>query len=152
MAERYKIIPAVFVMVIQDGKILLSRRSNTGWQDGNYGLPAGHGEDRETMREGAAREALEEVGVTIDSSDLELVLVQHGWYNDSHNPHARINFFFAVKKWNGTIENKEPDKCDDLKFFPLDQLPPNTIDHIRAAVESYKRGELYSEFGWKLEG
>ena len=148
MAERYKIIPAVFLMLIQNGTILLSRRSNTGWQDGNYGLPAGHGEDKETMREGVVREALEEIGIAIEASDLELVLTQHGWYHDSNNPHARINFFFIPKKWSGNIDNKEPDKCSDLQFSPLDDLPSNTIDHIRAAIESYKGGEHYSECGW----
>lgn len=59
MKERYKIIPEVFLLLIQDDKVLLSRRFQTGYEDGNYGLPAGHGEYGETMREGTAREALE---------------------------------------------------------------------------------------------
>src|SRR3989344_4788840 len=63
MNERYKIIPEVFLFLVVDGKILLSRRFQTGWEDGNYGLPAGHGEDGETMREGVRREAREEIGI-----------------------------------------------------------------------------------------
>lgn len=149
MKERYKIIPEVFLMLIRDGKILLLRRANTGYEDGNYGLPAGHGEDRETAREGIAREALEEIGITIALDDLQPALVQHRWCPDPGNPHARVGFYFVPKKWSNEPKNMEPEKCDDLQFFPLDNLPSNTIDHIRAAIESYKKGETYAEFGWE---
>ncbi len=149
MTERYKIIPEVFLMFLQEEKILLSRRKNTGWNDGSYGLPAGHGEDRETAREGTAREALEEVGITVVAKDLQHALTQHRWSEDPGNPHARVGFYFVPKKWQGEPRNMEPEKCDDLQFFPLTNLPPNTIDHIRAAIESYNKGEHYGEFGWE---
>ena len=35
-------IPAVYLLLVQDGKILLIRRCNTGYQYGNYSVPAGH--------------------------------------------------------------------------------------------------------------
>lgn len=79
MKDRFKIIPEVFLLLIQDKKILLSRRFQTGYEDGNYGLPAGHGEYGETMREGTAREALEEIGITIHPEDLEFAVTQHRW-------------------------------------------------------------------------
>jgi ADP-ribose pyrophosphatase YjhB (NUDIX family) len=149
MKERYKLIPEVFLLLVVDGKILLSRRFQTGYEDGNYGLPAGHGEDRETAREGTAREALEEIGITIDVNDLDFALVQHRWCADQGNQHARVGFYFTPRKWEGEPTNKEPDKCDDLKWFPLDALPSNTIGHVRAAIESYRKGILYSEYAWE---
>lgn len=149
MKERYKLIPEVFLMLIKDGKILLSRRKNTGWNDGNYGLPAGHGEDRETAKEGTAREALEEIGITIGLKDLEHVVTQHRWSDDPGNPHARVGFYFVPQKWQGEPRNMEPDKCDHLQFFPLDNLPPNVIDHVQSVIASYRKGEHYDEFGWE---
>jgi ADP-ribose pyrophosphatase YjhB (NUDIX family) len=148
MKERYKIIPEVFLLLVKDSSILLSRRLQTGYEDGNYGLPAGHAEDRETMREGIAREAHEEIGISVDVNDLEFVLTQHRWCPDPNNPHARVGFYFVPKKYNGEIYNAEPNKCDDLRFFPLDQLPPNMVNHVRGAIEAYKAGELYNEFNW----
>ena len=148
MKERFKIIPEVCVLVIKNNEILLSRRLNTGWEDGNYGLPAGHIEDGETMSEGAAREAHEEIGIEIDPKNLRHVHTQHRFADDPGNPHSRVGFYFVPTQYKGEIENKEPDKCSELKFFPLDQLPQNTIGHIRTAIECYRNGVTYSEFDW----
>ena len=151
MNERYKIIPEVFLFLVVDGKILLSRRFQTGWEDGNYGLPAGHGEDGETMREGVRREAREEIGIDIALDDLDFALVQHRWADDPGNPHARIGFYFTARKWKGEPVNKEPHKCDDLQWFPFDALPSNTVGHIRAAIDSYRTNITYSEYAWPRE-
>ncbi len=147
--ERHKIIPEVFLLLVQDDKVLLSRRFQTGYEDGNYGLPAGHGEYGETMREGTAREALEETGITIDPEDLEFVLTQHRWAPDPGNPHARIGFYFTPKKFTGTLHNAEPGKCDDLQFFSFSNLPTNIVPHVRAVIEAYQRGDTYTEFNWE---
>jgi 8-oxo-dGTP diphosphatase len=148
MKERFKIIPEVFLLLIQNGEVLLSRRFQTGYEDGNYGLPSGHGESGETMREGTAREAKEEIGVTIDPRDLEFVLTQHRYCNDNDNPHARVGFYFTPKKFTGAPCNAEPEKCDDLRFFPLEALPENIVPHVRAVLEAYKAGDKYNEFNW----
>jgi 8-oxo-dGTP diphosphatase len=44
-----------------DGQILFLERHNTGFQDGLYGLPAGHIEGYETYFEAIQREIREEV-------------------------------------------------------------------------------------------
>lgn len=148
MSERYKIIPEVFLLLVKDEQILLSRRFQTGWEDGNYGLPAGHGESEETMREGVARETQEEIGLKIPRDELDFQLVQHRWCSDPGNPHARIGFYFTARSWKGEPSNMEPNKCDDLSWFPIDELPKNTIGHVRAAIESYRKGAKYSEYEW----
>lgn len=149
MKERYKLIPEVFLFLIKNGKILLSRRFQTGYEDGNYGLPAGHGEDKETMCEGIVREAEEEIALKIRTSDLDFALVQHRWCPDVGNPHARVGFYFVPRSWNGEPFNNEPDKCDDLQWFPLDTLPDNTIGHVRAAIDAYRQGAKYAEYNWE---
>ncbi|MFQ6087067.1 MAG: NUDIX domain-containing protein, partial [Candidatus Bathyarchaeia archaeon] len=76
--ERPKLIPTVYLVLTKDNKILLSRRYNTGFHDGEYSFPAGHlhGED-ETLKQAMVREAKEEVGIEVDLADLELVHVMH---------------------------------------------------------------------------
>jgi 8-oxo-dGTP diphosphatase len=145
MKERFKLIPEVCLILVKDGKILLLRRQNTGWHDGDYCTPAGHAEDKETVREATAREAMEEVGIKIKPDDLEFVHVQHRWNGD----HSRIGFYFVPKYFEGEPHNMEPDKCDDIHWFPLDALPANTIAPFRFALECYTKGIKYSEFGWE---
>lgn len=142
--ERFKLIPSVYAFFIQERKILLLRRYQTGFEDGNYGLPAGHAEGKETMREALIREVFEEVGARINVDDSSLVLTMHRWCGD----HERIDLFFVVERWDGEVRNIEPNKCDDLSWFSLDQLPENTILYIRAAIDCYLEGEKYCEFGW----
>ncbi|HET9721669.1 MAG TPA: NUDIX domain-containing protein, partial [Candidatus Saccharimonadales bacterium] len=74
---RFKLILSVYVIMIREGKILLLRRANTGYEDGNYGLPSGHADGGETSRAATAREAKEEAGVTIKPGDLKLAHCMH---------------------------------------------------------------------------
>ncbi len=142
--ERFKLIPSVYMFLIQNEKILLLRRFNTGYEDGNYGLVAGHTDGEETMREAMIREAFEETGIKINTDALKLALTMHRWCGD----HERIDLFFTIERWEGEIKNMEPNKCDDLSWFPLNQLPENIIPYIRAAISCYINGTRYCEFGW----
>ena len=38
----YKLVAAVHLFLIRDGKVLLLRRFNTGYEDGQYSVIAGH--------------------------------------------------------------------------------------------------------------
>lgn len=143
MSDRFKLIASVYLLFIKDNQILLLRRKNTGYEDGNYGLVAGHLDEHESLTHGAIREAKEESGVDIDPKDLEVKTTMHRKQSDE-----RVDFFFEVKKWSGEIINTEPDKCDDLRWFPLNNLPSNIIPYIKQAIECYRKGILYSEFGW----
>jgi len=143
--ERFKLIPEVYLILVNDGKILLSRRFQTGYEDGNYSMVAGHADGNETMREAIARESKEEASITIDPLKMEHILTMHRWCGD----HERIGFYFTVDKWDGEIKNAEPEKCDDISWFPLDELPENTIPYIKNAIDCYKNNINYCEFGWE---
>ncbi len=133
MNDRFKMIASVYVLFERDGKILMSRRANTGYEDGNYGLVASHVEDNESLTQAAIREAKEEAGVDIAPEDLEVKTTMHRKQND-----IRVDFFFVAKKWKGEITNMEPDRCDDLSWFSLDELPPNTIPYTRQVIDCYQ--------------
>ena len=146
MKEYYPFIGASYLLLIRDNKILLLRRSNTGFMDGYYSLPAGHLDGEETVREGMAREALEEVGIMVRPEDLNVIHVMHR--KSPSSKRERMDFFMTATKYKGEITNCEPHKCDDLSWFRVDSLPENTIDYIRAVINSYINKEFYSEVGW----
>lgn len=138
----YTVVISSHVIFQQDNKVLLSRRYNTGYRDGEYSLPAGHIEETEFATAAAIREAEEEVGVRLKPEDLVPAHVMHRHGGD----HESINFFFTAKTWAGELKNTEPDKCDEIAWFDLDQLPTNTIPYVRAALEHYCNGRFFSEF------
>ena len=108
-------------------------------------MVAGHADGNETMREAIARESKEEAGITIDSLKMEHILTMHRWCGD----HERIGLYFTTDKWEGKITNIEPNKCDDISWFSLDELPENTIPYIKYAIDCYKNVIKYCEFGWE---
>lgn len=142
--ERFKIIPTVYLILMKNNKILLSRRFNTGFQDGNYSFPAGHLDGNETMIQAMIREAKEEIGVNLNPADLKLVHVMHR----KEPNEERVNFFFTAEKWNGEPKTMEPHKCDDLSWFEIDNLPSNTIPYIKQAIDCFQNKIFYSEIGW----
>jgi 8-oxo-dGTP diphosphatase len=146
MKERFKAIVSVYTLFVRDGKILMSRRANTGYADGQYSLVAGHAEGNEALTEATVRETKEEAGVQIEPTELSLKVVMH-----RIDDREQLDFFFECTRWKGNIKNMEPGKCDDLNWFPLDKLPTNTIPYIREAIRCYREGIIYSEFGWGKE-
>ena len=123
--------------------MLLLRRFGTGWRDGEYTLPAGHVDGSETIRAELCREALEEIGIAIEPRALKFAHVMH-----QRDNHEYIDFYFTTKTWNGEPKNCEPNKCDDLGWFSLKNLPENILPNVRQALAAYTSNESYSEFGW----
>lgn len=136
-------IISVYLFLDLDNKLLLMKRCNTGYMDGQYGLPAGHVEDGEPITTAMKRENKEEIGLDIPSSELKLVHIMHRKEQD-----IRLDFFFVINKWKGTPKNMEPDKCDDIRWFEINNFPSTTIGYIRDAFTSYKKDKLFSEVGW----
>ena len=137
-------IASSYLFLIKNEKILLSRRFQTGYQDGKFSLPAGHVEDQESVTAALCREVTEEIGLKILPKDAQLVHVMHRREDD-----IRMDFFFTAKRWRGALNNCEPKKCDLLKWFPLNRLPSTTIPYIRHAIKSYRKHIFFSEFGWQ---
>lgn len=137
----FKIIPSVHLFLAKDDKILLSRRYQTGYFDGNYSVPAGHLDGNETFTQGMVREAKEEIGIIVESADLELVHAM----NRMILGNERIDLFFTAKKWQGEPKIMEPEKCDDLSWFKLNNLPENIIPYIKQAIDCVKNNIIYSE-------
>jgi 8-oxo-dGTP diphosphatase len=140
---RFKVIPAVYLVLIEEDRILLARRYNTGFHDGEFSLPAGHLEPNETLAQAVVREGEEEIWIRLTLKDLELIHVMH-----RKEPHEnRVNFFFNAKKWKGEPKIMEPHKCDCLGWFDINKLPDDTIPYIKQAISYFLQKTPYSEHG-----
>jgi ADP-ribose pyrophosphatase YjhB (NUDIX family) len=143
--EHFKLIPTSHLILIKDDKILLLRRFNTGFEDGNYSVVAGHLDGDETFVQAMAREAREEAGIVIRPEDMKVVHVMH---RKCCPGVERIDFFIQAKKWKGEPKNMESDKCDELDWFETDKLPKNIIPYVKQAIECIRNNVFYSEHGW----
>ena len=64
--QRFRITTAVYIILIKNGKILLSLREGTGYMDGMYGLPSGHLEANESIADACIREIKEEININVE--------------------------------------------------------------------------------------
>jgi 8-oxo-dGTP pyrophosphatase MutT (NUDIX family) len=133
----------VHLFFFRGNQVLLIRRFNTGYADGQYSVPAGHLDGGETVIAAARREAMEEVGVGIDPQDIEFSSVMHRL-----NGEERVDFFVKIRDWAGEPANTEPEKCDDICWVDVNDLPANTIPYIRQALRNHFQENRFDEFGW----
>ena len=144
MTERFRPYAAVYLVLEKDGKILMAKRKNTGYQDGNYSLVSGHLDGGESATEALIREVQEEAGIRLKENDLKVVYVLHRLGDREY-----IDIYMKTDHWEGEIKNMEPEKCEELKWFPKDNLPENTVPEVRVVLEDIEKGLFYGEQGFK---
>jgi 8-oxo-dGTP pyrophosphatase MutT (NUDIX family) len=144
--SRFTLVPAAYIILRKENKVLLIRRANTGYLDGFYSLPSGHIDGEEPAIQAAVREAKEEVGIDIDASDLHFVHVIHRVAEEKD--HERVDFFFETSKWKGETTNREPEKCDDIQWFSDDNLPAQLSPVVKQALQKIVAGEQYSDLAF----
>ena len=145
--ERFRSLVAAALLLIKNNEVLLMQRANTGFGDGFWGLPGGSIDGNEPIKSALAREAFEELDITIDPSNLTLSSVLHV------APHFRTKeevflFGFSSPSFTGEIKNKEPHKCSDIAFFPIDALPKNILEGSFTLIQNLSSHNNFSELHW----
>lgn len=128
-------------LILNDkNEVLLVRRSKSSKTDaGMWSRPGGGVEFGETFEEAVKREMKEEVNL-----DIEVVR-----YLDYTND---LKFENGVKKhWitlgflgrvvSGEVKNLEPDKHEEVRWFPLDKLPENLTIYTKRGIEALLKGK-----------
>lgn len=152
MAERFLARSSALLLLFREGadgrEILLQRRQHTGYADGHWECAAsGHVEAGETMAEAAIREAQEELGIAIERSELRLLTLMHKYTPETG--HVYYSGYFTALCYRGTPHRREPEKCAELRWFPLDGLPEGLLEDRRLAIAHALAGIPYSEWGWE---
>ena len=142
MTTRKTFLVSTHLYLRKDDTILLYLRK--WWnQDMMYNLIAWHLDWWEDPKNATIREAYEEAGITIKKEDLifETVAYSMTWKWQEY-----IQFYFSCDKWDWEIKNMEQDRCYEMKFFLINNLPKNISPYIKKAINDYKNWEKYGEY------
>ena len=143
--KRHSAVPAVYILMKKEDKVLLMLRHNTGYFDDWFALPSGHLEENELPFEAMAREAKEEVGVDLIQDKTMFV---HAMYRTACDATGdRCDYFFVADEWHGEPSNMEEHKCRKLEWYSMGGLPENLMPHVRKGIEAIHRNESFSELG-----
>lgn len=133
------------VLLTRKGKVLLHRRSNTGWADGMLAIPGGHLNEGETARQAAVREAMEELGLAISIERLNFLA--NALVRSNHEYIYQV--FLVELKDSEKPANTEPEKCSELVWCDPKNLPSDVAAPFRLIIEQgYTANERYLEIGY----
>ena len=125
----------------------MQRRQNTGFADGLWDFSfSGHVEHGESMTAAAVREGAEELGISLDGSDLKFMALVHKRERDIDLTY--INAYFYCEIFKGCPEIKEPHKCSELSWFYIDELPADIIPDRLKVLQEVQKGCAFIEYGW----
>ena len=108
---------AVIVAIMEDGKILLTKREDFEV----WCLPGGGVEEGESLAEGAIREAKEETGLDVELTWLVGVYSRMG--GGMRDVHAVL---YAATPVGGELQT-QPHETIEVAYFPFDQLPDELL-------------------------
>lgn len=154
MKERFRSLSAAMLLLSRrsdEGReeVLLQKRKNTGYMDGYWDFSAsGHVENQESMKMTAVREGKEELGIEVKVEDLEFMTLIH--QKTPNTGEIYYDGYFKTTKWAHEPKVNEPQKCEEVKWFEIDNLPQNMIESRRQAIENAKRKIPYGEYGWEV--
>ena len=127
------------VLILQNGRILLGHRiqnaADTGgiYEPDSWCLPGGKQEYGETILEGAVRETKEETN--LDINDLQV----YSAVDDLQPGKHYVTIQVIARACSGTLCVMEPEKQDEWKWFPVDQLPKNIYTPSKKFIDAYLR-------------
>jgi ADP-ribose pyrophosphatase YjhB (NUDIX family) len=125
-----------------EGRVLLIRRSDNG----RWALPAGTMELRQTLRDCAIREVLEETGLTVhEVTPFALYSGEQLTTSAWGQPYQHITLACRADSWSGELL-RETDETIDAAFHPVDALPDGAGANTRRTLEDLARFEAGAAF------
>jgi ADP-ribose pyrophosphatase len=132
----------VGVLILDDrGRILLTLR-NLPPEANYWSIVGGKLDYLETLQECAVREAREEVGLHVR---IETLLCVTDHLLPQENQHW-VSPAYLGRVLGGKARNCEPQKTREVRWFGLQDLPPNLTMTARSAIRAYNQRSSRTAF------
>ena len=140
--EREKFLSSIYLIIKNDkNQILLQRRQGTKLWPEFLALPAGHIDEDENAYEALLRESKEELNILVNINDITDVFVVNR-KNKSLSPYYDV--YFEISKYDGKIVINEPEKCSELLWADINNLPADMIKFEKEAINNNLKGIKFS--------
>ena len=137
MDKSLRPLVGIGVLILKDGKILMSKRKRSHGA-GEYNFPGGHLEHGESFEECAKRETFEEAGIEIENIKFQFV-ANVKKYLPKHYVHIGI-----IADWKkGKAKSLEPDKNGPWEWYALEDLPQPMFEMCRLSIEARNTNKNY---------
>lgn len=140
MSDQQKERPSVGVatVVLKDGKILIGRDTRKGEEV--YGVPGGHWESGETLKECGAREVKEESGVACEN--VTLISVYDFYREDKQKSYVSIGM--KADYVSGNLTNQmEEGRMEWAWYTPEEALKLNLFAPDRVLIKRFLSGVIF---------
>lgn len=147
MKEQF--LSSIYLIIKNEkGEVLLQRRQGTKLWCGFLALPAGHVDSGENVYDALIREAREELNIKVDKhSIIDTFVVNRR--NESLKPYFDV--YFEISKYDGEIVINEPEKCSEIVWCNLNDLPDDMIEYEKIAIINNLNGIKFSVIDVKNE-
>jgi 8-oxo-dGTP diphosphatase len=134
------------IMLMKDGKVLLGKRhddpekaSSLLHGEGTWTMPGGKLHFQENIKEGAARETLEETGIRVNN--LEMISISNDIVPDNHF----VTCGFLCTDFDGEAKVMEPDEITKWEWFDINNLPSPIFPPSGKIVKNYLDKIFYQD-------
>ncbi len=124
-----------FILNDRNEVLMLLRSKNCKNEAGKWMIPGGSVDFNERLEDCAMREVKEEIGVDVEVIGL-IAAVNH--ILPEENQHWVAPTFKCIIK-SGEPKILEPEKHDELKWFPLGSMPENLSIATTRVMEAYRQ-------------
>lgn len=104
---------------------------------GLWGAPGGHMEMGEEPSQTAVRETMEETGIVLDPSNIQITFFTNDIFPDTKKHYITIHCVTHLRD-NVAVELREPDKCAEWRWFDVDNLPTDLFLPAQKFLVRYK--------------
>ena len=106
-----------------------------------FSLPAGHIDEGENAYEALVREAKEELNIIINLDDIIDTFVVN---RKNKSLPSYYDLYFEISKYEGEIIINEPEKCRELLWADINNLPTDMITFEKEAINNNLKGIKFS--------